>query len=112
LDSPLVCHAVSCDHLLLLCLPCPPLLSSLVPYSTLFRSLRGRTHRRPPSGLGHEPHRGDPQRATLHLEPGADDRLGDLGVELRGDRKSTRLNSSHVSSSYAVFCLKTKTSAV
>src|SRR5437868_12545128 len=26
-----------------------------------------------------------------------------------GDRKSTRLNSSHVSSSYAVFCLKKKT---
>src|SRR5207249_10702440 len=27
----------------------------------------------------------------------------------RGDRKSTRLNSSHVSISYAVFCLKKKT---
>src|SRR5699024_11339585 len=27
---------------------------------------------------------------------------------LNGDRKSTRLNSSHVSSSYAVFCLKKK----
>src|SRR5437660_8008403 len=26
-----------------------------------------------------------------------------------GDRKSTRLNSSHVASSYAVFCLKKKT---
>src|SRR5690625_5521933 len=26
----------------------------------------------------------------------------------RGDRKSTRLNSSHVASSYAVFCLKKK----
>src|SRR5699024_8835114 len=30
---------------------------------------------------------------------------------VRQDRKSTRLNSSHVSSSYAVFCLTTKTSA-
>src|SRR5699024_11072373 len=29
---------------------------------------------------------------------------------VRRDRKSTRLNSSHVSTSYAVFCLKTKTS--
>src|SRR5699024_11218118 len=29
-------------------------------------------------------------------------------VEGRGDRKSTRLNSSHVSISYAVFCLKKK----
>src|SRR5699024_12157722 len=31
------------------------------------------------------------------------------GGELAGDRKSTRLNSSHVSISYAVFCLKKKT---
>src|SRR5207253_10360069 len=29
-------------------------------------------------------------------------------VELNGDRKSTRLNSSHVAISYAVFCLKKK----
>src|SRR5699024_11233579 len=33
--------------------------------------------------------------------------LDELGIEL--DRKSTCLNSSHVSISYAVFCLKTKT---
>src|SRR5437868_5152486 len=31
-----------------------------------------------------------------------------MGVEITGDRKSTRLNSSHVSISYAVFCLKKK----
>src|SRR5690349_25156315 len=30
------------------------------------------------------------------------------GSRLRGDRKSTRLNSSHVEISYAVFCLKKK----
>src|SRR5690625_5862378 len=30
------------------------------------------------------------------------------GTELLGDRKSTRLNSSHVAISYAVFCLKKK----
>src|SRR5439155_1002852 len=30
------------------------------------------------------------------------------GAELLGDRKSTRLNSSHVAISYAVFCLKKK----
>src|SRR5699024_12308248 len=35
-------------------------------------------------------------------------RVVDIGV--RGDRKSTRLNSSHVSISYAVFCLKKKIS--
>src|SRR5699024_12319207 len=34
---------------------------------------------------------------------------GDRRVSRRGDRKSTRLNSSHVSISYAVFCLKKKT---
>src|SRR5436305_4692536 len=31
-----------------------------------------------------------------------------LAPDLRGDRKSTRLNSSHVRISYAVFCLKKK----
>src|SRR2546426_8611655 len=33
-----------------------------------------------------------------------------LGVIFQGDRKSTRLNSSHLVISYAVFCLKKKTS--
>src|SRR5437868_12362707 len=38
-------------------------------------------------------------------------RPGEVGQRLRrGDRKSTRLNSSHVSISYAVFCLKKKNS--
>src|SRR5690625_5888728 len=32
----------------------------------------------------------------------------DLRVRIEGDRKSTRLNSSHVAISYAVFCLKKK----
>src|SRR5207249_9735543 len=34
--------------------------------------------------------------------------LGDMRKPARQDRKSTRLNSSHVSISYAVFCLKKK----
>src|SRR5699024_12648913 len=34
--------------------------------------------------------------------------FGMLGIAAIGDRKSTRLNSSHVSISYAVFCLKKK----
>src|SRR5690625_243314 len=34
---------------------------------------------------------------------------GDIITHIDGDRKSTRLNSSHVASSYAVFCLKKKT---
>src|SRR5207249_5785820 len=36
-------------------------------------------------------------------------RVGHLALLRLGDRKSTRLNSSHVSTSYAVFCLKKKT---
>src|SRR5207253_10384267 len=36
------------------------------------------------------------------------DYLGDLRLSLVKDRKSTRLNSSHVAISYAVFCLKKK----
>src|SRR5690625_7054721 len=36
--------------------------------------------------------------------------LEDLGFCAKGDRKSTRLNSSHVAISYAVFCLKKKNS--
>src|SRR5690242_21188607 len=33
---------------------------------------------------------------------------GDVVADIGGDRKSTRLNSSHMSISYAVFCLKKK----
>src|SRR6266508_2145074 len=39
-----------------------------------------------------------------------DDGAGDLDLAHRGDRKSTRLNSSHVAISYAVVCLKKKKS--
>src|SRR3989442_9676723 len=59
--------------------------STLFPYTTLFRS----AHRR---HLATVPH------------PGPAGRRG----ARRGDRKSTRLNSSHVRISYAVFCLKKK----
>src|SRR5689334_23963472 len=38
----------------------------------------------------------------------AHDRRNTEGTYTKGDRKSTRLNSSHSSSSYAVFCLKKK----
>src|SRR5690606_17242841 len=36
------------------------------------------------------------------------DKIGEVGVKKEIDRKSTRLNSSHVKISYAVFCLKKK----
>src|SRR5438876_12291461 len=46
----------------------------------------------------------DPGRRVLLLEP-------DRPPDARLDRKSTRLNSSHPSITYAVFCLKKKTSS-
>src|SRR5947209_16214739 len=71
----------------------PPPRSTLFPYTTLFRSrawlARAARRRR---RLHHEG-----QRAA-----GADHRGS------QGDRKSTRLNSSHANISYAVFCLKKK----
>src|SRR5699024_12656605 len=47
--------------------------------------------------------------AAGHIpEPGRQPGDGGLSAAGRADRKSTRLNSSHVSISYAVFCLKKK----
>src|ERR1035441_10955024 len=57
--------------------------STLFPYTTLFRS--GRTHGQP----------------RTHAVPSP-------GCPGSPDRKSTRLNSSHLGISYAVFCLKKK----
>src|SRR5258708_22092307 len=72
--------------------------STLFPYTTLFRSLCTRiglpTKRRAGRGRAESPHRG---------------RRGNERA-LEGDRKSTRLNSSHQIISYAVFCLKKKNS--
>src|SRR5260221_6254631 len=86
--------------------------STLFPYTTLFRSLEG-TALRFDCGNKH--------RRSRHVD-GTElvvDRVfyrvmhdpGILAFALRcpaGDRKSTRLNSSHTVISYAVFCLKKK----
>src|SRR5260221_1969122 len=61
--------------------------STLFPYTTLFRSLLQLAHQR--VELVHRAQAG-------------------VGGDGRGDRKSTRLNSSHTVISYAVFCLKKK----
>src|SRR5262245_65196088 len=42
------------------------------------------------------------------IKPAHSVRPGDVVTFVRGDRKSTRLNSSHLGISYAVFCLKKK----
>src|SRR3712207_8478953 len=88
--------------------------STLFPYTTLFRSLReaglvdhqNRIRRRQGlDGVGaHQVAQGIrvPVAAAQHrllLPPRA---------RIAGDRKSTRLNSSHANISYAVFCLKKK----
>src|SRR5437870_13302628 len=75
--------------------------STLFPYTTLFRSVRfGK--------------RGIREASNNKQAAGKDDIILLLslfhraGTEQRKDRKSTRLNSSHVAISYAVFCLKKK----
>src|SRR2546426_9222532 len=73
--------------------------STLFPYTTLFRS-----HSTESRGYGGEP--GDQFHRVGH---GGDRRQSWRGDPLRHeDRKSTRLNSSHLVISYAVFCLKKK----
>src|SRR2546427_2150757 len=67
--------------------------STLFPYTTLFRSLARPAPRR------HRAGRRERERPRLGVRR--------LDVRL-GDRKSTRLNSSHSQISYAVFCLKKK----
>src|SRR5437660_6776251 len=66
----------------------PPPRSTLFPYTTLFRSQAGLLRQ--------------VLLECVLVEPGIVE-----GDEVR-DRKSTRLNSSHVAISYAVFCLKKK----
>src|SRR2546426_6826284 len=83
--------------------------STLFPYTTLFRS-------RDAAGVGIGRPRETVQRgrgrAAEEEEREAAGRRGPTGDEgradRRGDRKSTRLNSSHLVISYAVFCLKKK----
>src|SRR5207253_8900103 len=54
-------------------------------------------------------HRGDEPLAAHPAAHAVCDRYRRDDVDQRRDRKSTRLNSSHVAISYAVFCLKQKT---
>src|SRR5256885_10847702 len=77
--------------------------STLFPYTTLFRS--------PPSGGRRSPCGLRPAALAVHEHD------GEIGAGVVGhiaqardllDRKSTRLNSSHLVISYAVFCLKKK----
>src|SRR5690242_21576733 len=82
----------------------PPPISPLFPYTTLFRS-------HPCAFRAQAGTRVDARVAARRVSSLADDDAAALGeVEHGSDRKSTRLNSSHMSISYAVFCLKKKNS--
>src|SRR5689334_24781552 len=93
----------------------PPPTSTLFPYTTLFRS---GVFERGPLGLGRQPARTTLLRGGRlgwRRRPERRRVLGRVGArrplrqaDLARDRKSTRLNSSHSSISYAVFCLKKK----
>src|SRR5207302_4620746 len=69
----------------------PPPRSTLFPYTTLFRS---------------DSHFDSEREATIERARAAN--VTTLVEIAESDRKSTRLNSSHVKISYAVFCLKKK----
>src|SRR5256885_5074527 len=68
--------------------------STLFPYTTLFRSDLWRQHWAPACSPASQP--------ALHSSPARPK------AAPKTDRKSTRLNSSHLVISYAVFCLKKK----
>src|SRR3712207_8345783 len=79
--------------------------STLFPYTTLFRSVevvQGVLPVLPPLAclLADEGEHQDPRHAAEEREH---------AEAPEGDRKSTRLNSSHANISYAVFCLKKNT---
>src|SRR3712207_8937263 len=90
--------------------------STLFPYTTLFRSFAEY------SGILYTGLRYSPEakndlleglRSSLKNPPVTTTGVGkgqlvDVGPIILGDRKSTRLNSSHANISYAVFCLKKK----
>src|SRR5256885_7157782 len=82
--------------------------STLFPYTTLFRSERAHHHARSDL-VGERAVQIDSEIGVIaspqHGSPSSEEVLGE---SLRSDRKSTRLNSSHLVISYAVFCLKKK----
>src|SRR5207245_10977381 len=98
--------------------PPPP---TAVPYTTLFRSATAERSRRTPSTQEvalspkhfqppHSPKSSPTEKAACFCQTALnfpEDLRALRGPSLRTlDRKSTRLNSSHGSTSYAVFCLK------
>src|SRR5699024_12112076 len=98
----------------------PPLITTLLPYTTLFRSLQSLQLSDPIMReynlfTSESVSEGHPDKMADQISDAILDAIlrEDLHARVACetlDRKSTRLNSSHVSISYAVFCLKKKTS--
>src|SRR5689334_24236090 len=89
----------------------PPPRSTLFPYTTLFRSLRhaGQTEIEPKAAVAVHRHHAVWVAKFLQERRRVFRRvLVRNADQINTDRKSTRLNSSHSSISYAVFCLKKK----
>src|SRR5437870_9470662 len=84
-------HRSPLVHLFFFLLLRRPPRSTLFPYTTLFRSSVARVARRLKAAA-----------TVIHQS------TSDGAPDYFRDRKSTRLNSSHVAISYAVFCLKKK----
>src|SRR3712207_8685629 len=90
--------------------------STLFPYTTLFRSRHvgvGESEAGVGEGLGGIARRRlpEPRRHRVAVGPQPPKEGGGVAHHVDrhpGDRKSTRLNSSHANISYAVFCLKKK----
>src|SRR3712207_6999756 len=84
--------------------------STLFPYTTLFRSA-GDDEKDTIPGRARNRQRNSHEQSS-NAEHRAEHAQGENPLpaegELRRDRKSTRLNSSHANISYAVFCLKKK----
>src|SRR3712207_8924537 len=77
--------------------------STLFPYTTLFRSNEIRIDACKSSSASHPNISFSGEKYCLALQKHTTRSISDAG-----DRKSTRLNSSHANISYAVFCLKKK----
>src|SRR5690606_42085937 len=108
-----------CNYVFPITITTPPVpqYPSAFPYRSLFRSVDmvvGVDHLRPAVVEFHGEDRGDPLGRRLvfpgrRVGGGVAPVVDQVDQRAAVDRKSTRLNSSHVKISYAVFCLKKKT---
>src|SRR5688572_33477953 len=97
-------HVILCgyDSIIFFLMIRPPPSSTLFPYTTLFRSGTASSLDGSPGTTEREGHQEENAFRRATPPAGFGRRHG------QGDRKSTRLNSSHSQISYAVFCLKKK----